>query len=269
MENKEQLLYYPILDTNRPKAQELMHQIESGLFTNLITDDEKKANAYLVGGGDGFMLDAVKKHYDFQKTPEENKLFFGINCGTLGFLLNDMPALDILPTHTDDIELIKAHLMRVEMIKTDTQKKINYAINDVVVGGNLLDYYKFQITSPQLTKKFHGTGVMISTALGSSAYRLNNGGPLMPAGSKLWGISGLASLPFGYTIVKPETITIDIKGRTPVTVGVDGYGGKVDNVEKLTISPTTYYARLAFLKNIPFDTKRMLLAEQKLLRDDF
>jgi hypothetical protein len=49
MENKEQLLYYPILDTNRPKAQELMHQIESGLFTNLITDDEKKANAYLVG----------------------------------------------------------------------------------------------------------------------------------------------------------------------------------------------------------------------------
>ena len=68
-----------------------------------------------------------------------------------------MPALDILPTQTDDIELVKAHLMKVEMVKTDTQKEINYAINDVVVGGNLLDYYKFQVSSQQLNKKFHGT----------------------------------------------------------------------------------------------------------------
>jgi len=52
-------------------------------------------------------------------------------------------------------------------------------------------------------------------------------------------------------------------------VGVDGYGGKVDDVDNLTISPTTDYAKFAFLKDISFDTKRMLLAEQKLLRDDF
>jgi len=85
-----------------------------------------------------------------------------------------MPTLDNLPTHTEDVELVKAHLMKVEILKTDTQKEINYAINDVVVGGNMLDYYKFQITSPHINKRFHGTGVMISTALGSSAYRLNN-----------------------------------------------------------------------------------------------
>ena len=52
-------------------------------------------------------------------------------------------------------------------------------------------------------------------------------------------------------------------------VGVDGYGGKIDNVENITISPTSHYARLAFLKDTSFDSKRMLLAEQKLLRDDF
>ncbi len=49
MENTEKLLYYPILDLNRPRAQELKNQIESGLYANLITDDEEKANAYLVG----------------------------------------------------------------------------------------------------------------------------------------------------------------------------------------------------------------------------
>ena len=269
MEKTEQLLYYPILDLFRDKAQEIKKQIESWLYTDLITDDESKANAYLVGWWDGFMLDTVKKNYDFQKSPEENKLFFWINCWTLGFLLNDIDTLNNLPTHKDDIDIVKAHLMKVEIFKKDTKKEIKYAINDVVVGGNMLDYYKFQINSQQLNKKFHGTWIMISTALWSSAYWLNNWGPIMPAGSALWGVSGLASLPFGYNIIKPESLTIDIKGRTPVMVGVDGYGGRVDDVESLTISPTTDYAKFAFLKDISFDTKRMLLAEQKLLRDDF
>ena len=30
------------------------------------------------------MLDVMKKYFD------ENKLFFGVNCGTLGFLLNEI-----------------------------------------------------------------------------------------------------------------------------------------------------------------------------------
>jgi len=88
--------------------------------------------------------------------------------------LNDISDLHGLPTHSEDITIIKAHLMKVDMLKKDMQREIKYAINDVVVGGNLLDYYKFQITSSQIHKKFHGTGVMISTALGSSAYWLNN-----------------------------------------------------------------------------------------------
>lgn len=265
----ENLLYYPIFDPNRPKANELKKEIESWLYDAFITTDEKKANVYLVGGGDGFMLDVVKKYYDFDKSPEENKLFFWINCWTLGFLLNDLSWLNKLPKTIDDIEHVKAHLMKVEIIKNNTEKEIKYAMNDVVIGGNMLDYFKFDIQSQQITKRFHGTGVMISTALGSSAYWLNNWGPIMPAESKLWWISGLAALPFGYKIFQPEPMDINILGRTPAMVGVDGYGGKVDDVKSVHISPTSHYATLAFIKTAPFDTKRMLLAEQKLLRDDF
>jgi hypothetical protein len=82
-------------------------------------------------------------------------------------------------------------------------------------------------------------------------------------------VSGLASLPFGYSIIKPQPVSIAIKGRSPAMVGIDGYGGKIDHVENITINPTSHYARLAFLKDTSFDSKRMLLAEQKLLRDDF
>ena len=36
----------------------------------------------VVAGGDGFMLKTVKKLYKY------NKPFYGINCGSIGFLLN-------------------------------------------------------------------------------------------------------------------------------------------------------------------------------------
>ena len=52
-------------------------------------------------------------------------------------------------------------------------------------------------------------------------------------------------------------------------VGVDGYGGRVDEVQELTLSPTQHYATIGFFKDTPFDTKRMLLAEEKILREDF
>lgn len=268
MENKE-LIYYPVLDTFRDKAQEIEKKIKEWLLTNLkITDNIDEANAILVGWWDGFMLDTVKKYYDFDKSPEDNKLFFGVNCGTLWFLLNNIQ-LDDIPSNTQWLEIVKANLMKVEIIKTDTSIEIKHAINDVVVGWNMLDYFKFDIDSNQVKKRFHGSGVIVSTAMWSSAYWLNNGWPLMPAGSQLRGISGLAALPFGYTILKPENVNIKIKWRTPVMVGVDWYGGKVDDVQELTISPTEHYANIMFTNWTSFDTKRMLLAEEKLLREDF
>jgi len=42
-----------------------------------------QANIIVVGGGDGFMLQSLKKLVKYKKP------FFGINCGTFGFLMND------------------------------------------------------------------------------------------------------------------------------------------------------------------------------------
>jgi len=268
METKE-LIYYPVLDGFRERAQEIEKQIKEGLLSNLkITDNINEANTILVWWWDGFMLDTVKKYYDFDKSPEENKLFFGINCGTLWFLLNDIN-LNNIPTSSNDLEIVRAQLMKVEIIKNDGSRQIKHALNDVVVWWNMLDYFKFDLESQQIKKRFHGSGLIISTAMWSSAYRLNNGWPMIPAESKVWGISGLASLPFGYKIIRPEDVNIKIKWRTPVIVWVDGYGGRVDDVKELTISPIEHYAQISFNKWTSFDTKRMLLAEEKLLREDF
>ena len=44
----------------------------------------KKSDCIVVAGGDGFMLQSVKKNYKYKKP------FYGINCGTYGFLMNKL-----------------------------------------------------------------------------------------------------------------------------------------------------------------------------------
>ena len=46
-------------------------------------------NVIIVCGGDGFMLRAIQKFYRFSKP------FFGINCGTIGFLMNQNINFDL------------------------------------------------------------------------------------------------------------------------------------------------------------------------------
>ena len=47
------------------------------------------SNYIIVAGGDGFMLHILKRYYKL------NKPFYGINCGTFGFLMNNYIARNL------------------------------------------------------------------------------------------------------------------------------------------------------------------------------
>ena len=49
----------------------------------------KKSDYIVVAGGDGFMLNVLKRYSKI------NKPFYGINCGTFGFLMNNYSLKDI------------------------------------------------------------------------------------------------------------------------------------------------------------------------------
>ena len=57
-------------------------KIKSLLIKKIQTTSLKKSNTIIVLGGDGFMLQTLKKYYKF------NKFFYGINSGNYGFLMN-------------------------------------------------------------------------------------------------------------------------------------------------------------------------------------
>ena len=50
----------------------------------------KKCNNIIVAGGDGFMLRSLKKFYSFKKP------FYGVNCGSVGFLMNKNQKISLL-----------------------------------------------------------------------------------------------------------------------------------------------------------------------------
>ena len=50
----------------------------------------RQCNFFIVLGGDGFMLSTIKKYHTYKKP------FYGINCGTVGFLMNRYNNIDII-----------------------------------------------------------------------------------------------------------------------------------------------------------------------------
>ena len=110
-----------ISDKNR-KSLKIKNLISKKIKLN----DFKKENLIIVIGGDGFMLQTLKKNKNLKKK------FYGINSGNYGFLMNKFSSKDIIKN------LSKANLVTIsplEMIvknKTNQTKK-TIAINEVSV----------------------------------------------------------------------------------------------------------------------------------------
>ena len=65
-------------------------KIKSLLIKKIKNTTINKANIIIVIGGDGFMLQTLKKLYKFKKA------FYGINSGNYGFLMNKFSNKNIL-----------------------------------------------------------------------------------------------------------------------------------------------------------------------------
>jgi NAD+ kinase len=69
--------YHFIFD--KTKRSKKVKKIVSRKYNNFSL---KKSNVIIVAGGDGLMLKTIKKYFRY------NKPFYGINCGSVGFLMN-------------------------------------------------------------------------------------------------------------------------------------------------------------------------------------
>jgi len=192
------------------------------------------ADVIVVSGGDGFMLQTLKKYQKY------NKPFYGMNTGTFGFLMNKYKFKNI------DKFISKSKLVTIApleaRIKTNRQKVISaFAINEVSLFRQSRQTASLQIINGKkiLIKKLISDGVLISTPAGSTAYNLSVHGPILSINSKKIAVTPIS--PFrprrwkGKIISSSATIKIINlnKKKRPVSVVADNL--EFRNVNKVKI----------------------------------
>ena len=171
-----------ISDTNK-KSKQIKLQLQKKLNTNKIS----KPNTVIVIGGDGFMLQTLKKN---QKS---KKIFYGINSGNYGFLMNKFSSKTIIKN------LSKANMISISplqmIVKNNKNQTRQYlAINEVSILRQSRQAASLSINygSKQIIKKLVSDGVLVSTPAGSTAYNLSVHGPILSLNSKKLSISPIS-----------------------------------------------------------------------------
>ena len=154
-------------------------KIKNKLLNKFINTSPKKSNIIVVLGGDGFMLNVLKK---FQKY---NKPFYGINTGTFGFLMNKYQNINL------DKLISKTKLVLISPLKMKAFTKYGKSYSAIAVNEVSLLRQSRQTASLQIfnnkkniIKKLICDGVLVSTAAGSTAYNLSVSGPILSLNSK-------------------------------------------------------------------------------------
>ena len=147
----------------------------------------KKSNIIIVIGGDGFMLQTLKKN---KKT---NKLFYGINSGNYGFLMNKFTNNLLV----NNINKSKMTTISPLEMKVYTKNKIRkcFAINEVSILRQSRQAANLSIknNSKYIMKKLVSDGALVSTPAGSTAYNLSVHGPILSLNSKKISIAPISA----------------------------------------------------------------------------
>ena len=147
----------------------------------------KKSKIIVVGGGDGFMLRTMKKYYKFRKP------FYGINCGSIGFLMNRYNIKNF-KKKIEKAKVTTIYPLQVLITNIQNKKSSFLAINELSLlrQSKQTAFLKLKVNNKFLIKKLVGDGVLISTPAGSTAYNLSVYGPILSLNSKKLAITPIS-----------------------------------------------------------------------------
>ena len=163
-------------------------KIKSFILKNIKKNKSIKPNLILVIGGDGFMLKTLKNN----RNP--SKLFYGINSGNYGFLMNKFSPKNTIKN------LSKAKMVSISPLEMKVKNKKNLikkfiAINEVSILRQSRQAASLSISNGKknVIKNLISDGVLVSTPAGSTAYNLSVYGPILNLNSKKLSISPISA----------------------------------------------------------------------------
>ncbi len=147
-----------------------------------------RPNLRIIIGGDGFMLKTLKKNKNLKN------IFYGINSGNYGFLMNKFSKEKIIK-NLNKSKVTTISPLEMKVINNKNSVKNYLAINEVSIlrqsrqAANL----SIKLNSKFIMKKLVSDGVLISTPAGSTAYNLSVHGPILNLNSKKISIAPISA----------------------------------------------------------------------------
>lgn len=167
-----------------PNARAAFDQLVA-MYGNL---DPSEATAVVALGGDGFVLETIHRGLG------GNLPIFGMNRGSVGFLMNDYSP-DRLPERVAAAISTRLRPLRMIACSADGRSWTALAVNEVSLMRQTGQAAKIRITVDAVERipELICDGVLVATAAGSTAYNLSAHGPIIPIGSPLLALTPVSA----------------------------------------------------------------------------
>ncbi|WP_309663982.1 NAD kinase [Tabrizicola sp.] len=209
--------------------------------------DARVADVIVALGGDGFMLQTLHAH------KERGLPVYGMNCGTIGFLMNAY-STEELYARLSAAEEATIHPLSMRAMNTKGKMTEALAINEVSLlrQGPQAAKLRISIDGRERLDELVCDGALVATPAGSTAYNYSAHGPILPIGADVLALTAMAAFRprrwRGALLAKSAVVRFDVidPEKRPVMADADSRSSVRDvaNVEIRT--ETSVLHRLLF-----------------------
>lgn len=176
-----------VVAADNAHARSVQSRLQAQL--QLVTEDE--ADVLVALGGDGFMLKTLHHIMEHgRKLP-----VYGMNCGGVGFLLNEQHDDNDLVAHLQQAHCARLHPLLMQASSTCGDTFQVRAINEVSLfrQTHQAAHIQVQVDDKSRIDKLVCDGVLVATPAGSTAYNLSAHGPILPVDSPLLALTPISA----------------------------------------------------------------------------
>jgi len=224
---------------HKPRAQQALAELK-GLYGHV---EPEKADIICVLGGDGTMLHALHDFADYAAP------IFGMNLGTLGFLLNPFQRENLLE-RIEKAKRFTIHPLEMKATDKDGEEHQLVAFNEVSVLRETHNSAKIKIYINDVVrlKELVCDGVLVSTPVGSTAYNSSAGGPILPLTANIMPITPISVFrprhwP-GALVRNDKKIKFEILNPIERPVSVTADSREVRDIRDVTIEESTSVTKI-------------------------
>jgi len=245
------------VSSSTPEAREACE----GLRKRYGNAEPQAADVIVALGGDGLMLQTLHKFMN------SGKPIYGMHRGTVGFLMNDYSAEDLVQRlNAAHITVIHPLLMRA----SDEHGAMHqyHAINEVSLFRQSAQaaHLRILIDGQERLAELVADGLLVASPAGSTAYNLSAQGPIIPINAPLMALTPIS--PFrprrwrGALLPDKAQVTLEVKEADKRPVAAVADHDEVRSVHQVDISMDH---RISI--NMLFDPGHNL--DERILREQF